>query len=155
QVRWAAPHQAFLSLRTDRPTTLAGEVAGCWNVDEEGSSATLLVDVAEQGHSLQGTAAHVRVHLPRGGIAVPCGGRWSVRGYLRPPRVYRNGTVTEVGSWSVWVKSRSLALLERGPDLLSRVSGAARARLFDDGAPREGPLRPGLGLARALLLGDG
>ena len=76
--------------------------------------------------------ARVRVHLPRRPAAAPCGGRLAVRGYLRPPRAYRNGVRTEVGGWSLWVKGDSLAASRGEPDLLSRVAGAARARLFRD-----------------------
>ena len=166
QVRWVAPREAFLALKPSRPVTLSGEVAGCWAADEEGESAWLAVAEVKQGRALRRTAARVRVHLPERSTAARCGGRLSVRGYLRPPRVYRNGVVTEVGSWSMWVKGTSLAEATGEPDLLSRAAAAARSRLFPVAVaavdrqeqPAHGDAdgeRRGLRLARALLLGDG
>ena len=153
EVQWVGPREAFLQLRPGRPVTLAGEVAGCWTADEDGESAWLAVDEVRQGRTVNRTAARVRVHVPRRPSAGACGGRLTVRGYLRPPRQYRNAVTTEVGSWSLWVKGASLAESAARPDPLSRLAGAARARLFplamDDG------VSAGLRLARALLLGDG
>ncbi|HXT21662.1 MAG TPA: ComEC/Rec2 family competence protein, partial [Thermoanaerobaculia bacterium] len=192
EVRWVGPRQAFLALQPSRPVTLAGEVSGCWAEDEDGTSAWLDVREVRQGRALQRTAARVRVHLPPATAPPACGGGLSVRGYLRPPRAYRNGIVTEVGSWSLWAKGASLAESTNEPDVLSRVAIAARNRLFAPKAasnnaaepaidarygsantiarsrsrPVDEPLtpaepsteqaiRPGLRLARALLLGDG
>lgn len=153
QVRWVGPREAFLALKPSRPMTLSGEVAGCWTADEDGESAWLAVHEVEQGRTLRRTAARVRVHVPRRTSGSACGGRLAVRGYLRPPRIYRNAVTTEVGSWSLWVKGASLAASRAEPDALSRAASAARSRLFpfavDDAE------RPGLRLARALLLGDG
>jgi competence protein ComEC len=160
EVRWVSPQAVFAALATGRPVSLAGEVAGCWSPDEDGASAWLAVDRVEQGRAVRETAARVRVHLPLDRSSThetrfPCGGRWAVRGYLRPPKLFRNARITEVGSWSVWVKSRSLASMEEEPDPLSRASGIARARLFANAASHGGAPRPGVALARALLLGDG
>ena len=183
QVRWVGPRQAFLALDPARPVTLAGEVAGCWAVDEDGLAAWLDVDEVRQGRALREAAARVRVHLPAETAPPACGGGLSVRGYLRPPRVYRNGVITEVGTWSLWAKSATFAQITADPDALSRAAIAARRRLFPqprieledhenadrvfeagDGAEvgdriaERGPEieeRPGLRLARALLLGDG
>lgn len=153
EVRWVGPREAFQQLRPGRPVTLSGEIAGCWAGDEDGESAWLAVDRVEQGRVLRRTAARVRVHVAERPAASACGGRLAVRGYLRPPRVYRNAVTTEVGSWSLWVKGATLAASTAEPDVLSRAAGAARGRLFpfaiDDAE------RPGLRLARALLLGDG
>ena len=153
EVRWVGPREAFLELKPGRPVTLAGEVAGCWAVDEDGESAWLAVDQVEQGRLLRRTAARVRVHVPRRPSVAGCGGRVAVRGYLRPPRAYRNAVVTEVGSWSLWVKGASLAESAAEPDVLSRAASVARRRLFPFGV--DDAERPGLRLARALLLGDG
>ncbi len=156
-VRWEGPHAAFLGVIRERPVALTGDIAGCWSVDADGLSASLAVDRLEQGSSLRHTAARVKVHLPRppsGESLAPCGGRLVVRGYLRPPRAYRNGVVTEVGGWSLWVKGSSLARVEGEPGLLARASGALRQRIFPPGGVQVSP-RPGLRLARALLLGDG
>jgi competence protein ComEC len=164
EVRWVGPRQAFLSIAPGRPVALAGDVAGCWSADEEGESAWLEVDRVQQGRVLRHAAARVRVHLPGTAGDRPCGGRLALRGYLRPPRSYRNGVVTEVGSWSVWVKGQALASSDGEPDPLERAATAARRRLFPPAMPRTdaaggpmdpGAMRPGLGLARALLLGDG
>jgi len=173
EVDWVGPRQAFLALAPGRPVAIAGDVAGCWSADEDGESAWLEVDRVQQGRVLRRAAARVRVHLPgasgghSGGRSGgrPCGGRLALRGYLRPPRSYRNGVVTEVGSWSVWVKGAALASSDGEPDPLERAATAARRRLFPPplgetlaagSSPRE-PVaaRPGLALARALLLGDG
>jgi competence protein ComEC len=153
EVRWVGPREAFLALRPGRPVTLSGEVAGCWVADEEGESVWLAVDEVKQGSAVRRTAARVRVHLPQRSAAMACGGRLSVRGYLRPPRVYRNGVATQVGSWNLWVKGASLAETTAEPDLLSRAAAVARGRLFPKAV--EDDERPGLRLARALLLGDG
>jgi competence protein ComEC len=153
QVRWAGPRESFLVLQPGRPVTLSGDVAGCWAADEGGESAWLAVDQVAQGGALRRTAARVRVHLPRRPSAGACGGRLSVRGYLRPPKTYRNAVVTEVGGWSLWVKGAGLAESMAPPDLLSRAAGAARSRLFPFAS--DDAERPGLRLARALLLGDG
>ncbi len=157
QVRWVGPRQAFLALDPARPVTLAGEVAGCWAVDEDGLAAWLDVDDVRQGKALRAAAARVRVHLPAEMAPPACGGGLTVRGYLRPPRVYRNGTVTEVGTWSLWAKSATLAEITAEPDALSRAAIAARQRLFPPPQieAEEHEPRPGLRLARALLLGDG
>jgi competence protein ComEC len=154
EVRWVGPREAFLALRSGRPVTLSGEVAGCWTDDEDGQSAWLAVDQVEQGRSLRRTAARVRVHVPERPTASACGGRVVVRGYLRPPRAYRNAVTTEVGSWSLWVKGASLARSDGPADVLARVASTARVRLFPS-AFDVGSDRPGLRLARALLLGDG
>ena len=142
QVRWVGPREAFLALRRERPVTLTGEVAGCWAADEDGHSAWLQAFQVQQGRSLRRTAARVRVHLPVR-PASPCGGRLAVRGYLRPPRVYRNAVSTEVGSWSLWVKSASLAEHTGEADLLARAASAARGRLFPPASDAAGE-RPGL-----------
>jgi competence protein ComEC len=156
EVRWVGPREAFLSLQPARPVTLAGRVAGCWVVDEDGLSAWLAVDEVRQGKVLRRAAARVRVHLPPPAPASACGGGLRVRGYLRPPRLYRNAGIAEVGSWSLWVKSSTLAEVAGEPDPLSRAAGAARRRLFPPpAADRDPALRPGVRLARALLLGDG
>lgn len=153
-VRWVAPREAFLSLSPARPVALAGAVAGCWEAGEEGESAWLEVDRVQQGHRLRRTAARVRVHLPGDGRKGSCGGRLAIRGYLKPPHAYRNAVVSEVGSWSVWVKSPRLATLEGEPGLLARLGGAARRRLFPAVVDERKP-QAGVALARALLLGDG
>ncbi|HEV8631549.1 MAG TPA: DNA internalization-related competence protein ComEC/Rec2 [Thermoanaerobaculia bacterium] len=158
EVRWVGPGRSFAAVEPGKPVTLGGDVVGCWAADDDGASATLAVDRLEQGRSVRRTSARVRVHLPiaAGEVsAVPaCGGRLAVRGYLRPPHRYRNAVTTEVGGWSLWVKGISLAVADGEPDLLARASGAARARLFLRGSVPERE-RPGLRLARALLLGDG
>jgi len=154
EVRWVGPREAFLDLRPGRPVTLSGEVAGCWADDEDGQSAWLAVDQVEQGRSLRRTAVRVRVHVPEQPTTSACGGRLVVRGYLRTPRAYRNAVTTEVGSWSLWVKGASLARSDGSPDLLARLASAARVRLFHAAVAADGD-RPGLRLARALLLGDG
>ena len=177
---WVEPERRLERLHPRRPVALAGEVAGCWDRDETGDSAWLLARWARQRGRVVRVAGRVRVHLP--GVEAPrgCGGSLEVRGYLRPPRLYRNGVTTEVGGWSLWVKSVALSRPTGPPGALARASGVLRARLFarpgeaadehavEDpetpewqravGAPAPAGStadRPGLALARAFLLGQG
>jgi len=153
QVRWVTPQQALLAVDRSRPVEIAGDVSGCWSADEEGASVTLALRRIAQGERVLRAAGRVRLHLPREPALPSCGGRLAARGYLRPPHVYRNVVEITVGGWSMWVKSPALLRLEGPPGPLARVATLVRRRLFP---PRFLPEeRPGLRLARALLLGDG
>jgi len=153
QVRWVTPQQALLAVDRSRPVEIAGDVSGCWSADEEGASVTLALRRIAQGERVLRAAGRVRLHLPREPALPSCGGRLAARGYLRPPHVYRNVVEITVGGWSMWVKSPELLRLEGPPGPLARVATLVRRRLFP---PRFLPEeRPGLRLARALLLGDG
>ena len=178
---WVEPERRLDALHPERPLALEGEVAGCWARDEAGDSAWLLARWARQRGAVTRVAGRVRVHLPGAAAERGCGGSLEVRGYLRPPRRYRNAIITEVGGRSLWVKSLALARETAPPGLLSRASTALRTRLFDDpaawaeetledpereswerapaatgaAAPAGAVERPGLALARALLLGQG
>ena len=127
---WVEPQRRLERLHPRRPVALAGEVAGCWDRDETGDSAWLLSRWARQRGIVVRVAGRVRVHLPAGAAPRGCGGSLEVRGYLRPPRRYRNAVTTEVGGWSLWVKSLALTRETGPPGPLARASGALRARLF-------------------------
>src|SRR5688500_10518581 len=129
---WVEPQRRLERLHPRRPVALAGEVAGCWDRDETGDSAWLLSRWARQRGSVVRVAGRVRVHLPAGEAPRGCGGSLEVRGYLRAPRRYRNAVITEVGGWSLWVKSLALTRETGRPGPLARASGALRARLFGE-----------------------
>jgi competence protein ComEC len=167
------PRRRLERLHPERPIALEGEVAGCWSREAEGEAAWLLARWARQGSSVERVSGRVRIHVPAASEPRGCGGRLRVRGYLRPPRQYRNAAPLEVGAWSVWVKSVALTRDVGPPGVLARGSATLRARLFTplpgltdgegandaerpDRATRPAPAtRPGLALARAFLLGDG
>jgi competence protein ComEC len=127
---WVEPHRRLVRLDADRPVALRGEVSGCWSRDLEGDAVWLLARWARQGTEVQRVAARLRVHLPVTGTSRGCGGSLEVRGYLRPPRRYRNAVVIEVGSWSMWVKSVALTREIAAPGIFARASHALRARIF-------------------------
>ena len=176
---WVEPERRLEGLHPRLPVALEGRIAGCWDRDGTGDSAWLMARWARQRGVVTRVAGRVRVHLPSTVAVRGCGGGIEVRGYLRPPRLYRNAFPIAVGGRSVWVKSLALVRETSPPGPLARASALLRARLFEGhgevggedapedpertereerpavGSPKEPGERPGVALARAFLLGQG
>lgn len=144
-----APLQA---LQLDRPVEVRAELAAPWKVVEGGWRARLAVVSITQGELVITRSPRLGVFLA-GEQRPPPGSRVALRGYLRPPRVFRNGPSRRSGEWRISVSSRRLVAIEAAGvgDQLSAWSQRVRDRVEHRLERRAGC---GSSLARALILGD-
>lgn len=95
----------------------------------------------------------LRLDLPEGTTAPPLGARVRAVGQLARTPGFENRHRSPPGRLSLRVKSRWFLTVESAPPLVLRWAGPGRAAL-EAGWRRFGEGRPGVALARALVLGD-
>ncbi|HVS02750.1 MAG TPA: DNA internalization-related competence protein ComEC/Rec2 [Thermoanaerobaculia bacterium] len=157
------------------PVAVEGAVAGCWSAPRGQARAWLQVDTLVQRGRPRVGRWDVRLQLPDAAAMPFCGGRLRARGYLKPPRRYHNLPPSQVGEWSLYVKSPLLAEVTAPPGALAVAVSWVRRRVLSSAAgdetgdpwlalegsvagagepPAPVEARPGERLALALLLGE-
>ncbi len=147
------PPRALAGFDSSRPAEAAGWIAGDWRPEPGGASVPLRLDLVRQGARLWTEPPAVRLEVGERTTLPAEGSRVRVRGYLARSAGFANAHAIAPGGFGLRVKSARLMTVERPPTLLMRAVTRLRATV---GRPlaENSARHPGVGYARALLLGD-
>ncbi len=166
-VAWAAAGALAAGLGGDveppaawrgRVVEVAGKVCGLPLEQTYGVAVPLCGAGMRAGSALRTGPIRVRLELASG-IAPPLpGSRVRARGNLRRSAGFANEVPLAPGPWRISVKSKEFLDTTAPPGGLARLSNALRRRVLAAFAAvpamPDGGTRPGIALARSLLLGD-
>jgi competence protein ComEC len=157
-VRLGLPQSPVAGIDRERPVEAVVRIAGHWNPDEDGWSASARVLRIQQGSRVVTPALEVMVHVPDPEEAPPpFGTSLRIKGFLARSAGFANRAAVPPGPWRLRVKSRSLMEVEEGPGWIAGLSGALRRRVeaaYGASGPDSEGERQGKALTRALVLGD-
>lgn len=135
-----------------RPCEVVGRVCSHGLRSGPRLSVELCADRLRRGPEVALGRWTLRLDLPEGALAPPLGARLRATGILGRAPGYDNRERTPPGRWSLRVKSRRFLRVEAPPP--PPLAWAARARAaMEKGWDRSGE-RPGVALARAMVLGE-
>lgn len=147
------PARELAGFDPTRPAEAVGWIAGDWRPEPGGWSAPLRLDLVRQGPRLWARPPKARLEVGER-VALPGeGSRIRLRGYLTRSAGFANAHTIAPGGFRLRVKSSRLMTMEKPPPLPMLVLSRLRAtvgRPLAECAARH----PGVGYARALLLGD-
>lgn len=157
--RLGLPGDPLAVLDRGRPVEALVEVSGHWSRGDDGCLAEAEVVRLAQGRRVVLPRLEVLLELPDAEAdPPPFGTRLRVRGYLARSPALGNRLPLPPGPWRLRAKSRLLVEVERAPSWPWRLADRAHRRVdraLDAVAERLAPAeRSGLGMARALVLGD-
>lgn len=132
--------------------TLAVRVGGHWRRDDLGWRAPVAIDHLWRRQELARGPAEALLTLPGSDQPPAYGSVLRLRATLARGSVYANGGPPRPTRWRIVLPSRKLLQVEGAGSWLHRASTWLRGRA--EGVLDAADKRPGLGLARALLLGD-
>lgn len=148
-----APTAALPAGALFRPVEVAGRVCSHEIRFGPRSAVELCADRLRLGAEVALGRWQLRLDLPEGATAPPLGARVRAVGQLGRTPGFENRFRSASGRLSLRVKSRRFLTGESAPPLALRWMARGRAAL-DAGWRRLGEERPGVALARALVLGD-
>ncbi len=148
-----APSDPAALFETRHPVAISGRV--CSHGLRFGSRAAVEVcaDRARVGQQVAVGRWPIRLDLPEGASIPPFGARVRAVGQLGRPPGFENRLRSPPGRWSLRIKSSRFLRIESPPPRPLAWASRGRAAL-DRGWSRLGECRPGVALARAMVLGD-
>jgi len=148
----AARGAGVTSVAPGQVVTLSARVRDHWRRDDSGWRAPVAIDRLLRRHQLAPGPAEALLTLPGSAEPPAYGSRVRLRATLARGSGYANGGVSRPTRWRIYLPSRKLLQVEGAGSWLHRASTFLRGRA--EGVLDVATERPGLGLARALLLGD-
>jgi len=149
----AAPSGPADLLETRRPVTVSGWVCSHALWFGARGAVELCADRVRAGRQVSVGRWPIRLDLPEGAPVPPFGTRVRAVGQLGRPPGFENRQRSPPGRWSLRIKSSRFLRIESSPHRCLAWASRARAAL-DRGWSRSGEGRPGVALARAMVLGD-